>query len=72
MSEPNELYSPAEVKALTGGKARVADQLKVLDELGIPHKLVGRRVVVSRYHVRDWLAGTALPPSTKPRLELVR
>ena len=70
--QPNELMSPAEVKSLTGGKARAGDQAKVLEELGIPHKVVGKRVVVSRYHVRDWLAGKPVTPSTKPNLALVR
>jgi len=70
--QPNELMSPDEVKRLAGGKARMGDQVKALEALGIPHKVVGKRVVVSRYHVRDWLAGKVVTPSTKPRLELVR
>jgi len=68
----NEYLSPAEVKSLTGGRARLADQLKVLCEEGIPHKMVGRRVVVSRHHVRQWLSGEAAAPTIKPRLDLVR
>jgi hypothetical protein len=70
--QPNELMSPAEVKRLAGGLARVCDQVKVLEELGIPHKVVGKHVAVSRYHVREWLAGKTVAPSTKPRLELVQ
>jgi len=67
-----EFLSPAEVKALAGGRSRTQDQVDVLTEMSIPHKVVRKRVVVSRYHVREWLSGKTITPSTKPRLELVR
>lgn len=68
----SELLSPAEVKAVAGGAARLDDQVRILREQGLPHKVVGKRVVVSRYHLREWLAGRVVAPSSAPKLELVR
>lgn len=67
-----ELLTPAEVKAAAGGAARLDDQVRVLREHGLPHKVVGRRVLVSRHHLREWLAGRVVAPSTAPKLGLVR
>ena len=68
----SELLSPAEVKAAAGGVARLSDQVEVLRAQGLPHKVVGRRVLVSRFHLREWLAGRVVAPSSAPRLERVR
>lgn len=67
-----EFLSPAEVRALAGGASTLAEQLRVLQGEGIPCKLVGRRIVVSRYHAREWLAGRQVEPTRGARLELVR
>lgn len=73
MREPGEYLTPAEVKDTAGGKAKLAEQLQVLQEQGIPHKVVGKRVLVSRYHVREWLAGRLVPASRGGvNLELVK
>lgn len=58
----NELYSKAELLDLTGA-ATVPGQQRWLDERGIPYRaeFIGnttrRRLIVSRVHVRDWIAG---------------
>jgi len=67
-----EFLSPAEVKGLCNSpKANV--QVRVLTEQGIPFRLVGRLVKVSRYHVREWLAGRPVTPSRGGvNLELVK
>lgn len=55
MSE-GEFLSPPEVRQLAG-KTELAAQIDALKMQGIPHRIVGRRVLVSRYHVRAWLEG---------------
>jgi hypothetical protein len=70
--EPSEFLSRAEVKDLAGGAATLMEQLRVLEGEGIPCKLVGKRLVVSRYHAREWLAGRHVTPNRGPKLELVR
>ena len=45
------------------GRARVEGQCARLTELGVPFRLVGRRVLISRFHVREWLAGRTVTPS---------
>lgn len=67
-----EFLSPSEVKDLAGGAVTLIEQLKVLESQGIPCRLVGRRLVVSRYHAREWLAGRDVTPTRSPKLELVR
>lgn len=70
--EPSEFLTPAEVKDLAGGVPTLVEQLRVLEGEGIPCKLVGKRLVVSRYHAREWLAGRHVTPTRGPKLELVR
>jgi hypothetical protein len=55
MSE--ELMPPAEIKKMAGGASKPEDQVKALEALGIPCRLVRKSVLVSRHHVRAWLAG---------------
>lgn len=52
----NELFDDNELKQLTGCK-RAREQAVWLAGHGIPHRRDARRVIVSRVHVRDWLAG---------------
>ncbi|HWH73396.1 MAG TPA: DUF4224 domain-containing protein [Methylibium sp.] len=67
----SEFLTPAELRDLTGC-ARRGDQARVLAEQGLPFRQLGERIVVSRYHARQWLAGESVTPSKKPKLELVR
>lgn len=69
----SELLSPAEVKQLCDGKARPSDQVEALKALGIPCLVSGRRVIVSRYHLRQRLEGRpTVAPSGGPRLERIK
>lgn len=54
-----EFLSATELHGLTG-YARPGQQAQWLKEQGIPHKVDGRRVIVSRVHSRQWLEGRAV------------
>ena len=58
-----ELMSRAEVREATG-KARAADQSEWLSERGVPHRVDGRRVILSRAHFRAWLEGRIIPKTS--------
>ena len=60
-----ELYDDDELVRLTDCK-RAADQAAWLAERGIPHRKEGRRVLVSRVHVREWLEGRNIVVSEGP------
>lgn len=70
--EPSEFLSPVEVKALAGGAATLEEQERILTLEGLPCRRVGKRLIVSRYHAREWLAGRHVTPTRGARLELVR
>ena len=59
----SELLSPAERHDLTG-YARAGQQSAWMREHGIPHRLDGKRVIVSRVHVQSWLAGRNMASSS--------
>jgi hypothetical protein len=67
----SELMSPEEIKELTDA-AQAAKQAEWLADHGIPHKLVGRRVKLSRVHVRQWLEGARFAFSSGVNLGAVR
>jgi hypothetical protein len=69
--ESNELLSRVELRRLTG-RARSADQKRVLLEDGIPFRERGRELLVSRYHMRMWLEGRAVPMSRGVDLSKVK
>jgi hypothetical protein len=52
--------TPDELRDLTG-KRRQDVQVQFLQTEGLPHKERRGRLLVSRVHVRDWLAGRPLP-----------
>ena len=66
-----ELLSVGEVKALTGC-ANPDEQERVLKADGIPFRRRGRRILVSRFHTREWLAGRVVTPSHGVNLALVK
>ena len=68
---PDELLSPAEVRRLAGCAVLEA-QCDKLAELGVPFMRDGRRLLVSREHLRQRLLGVTLRQSVGPRLDLVR
>ncbi|TXH90319.1 MAG: DUF4224 domain-containing protein [Rhodoferax sp.] len=54
-----EFLNPQEMHALTS-YARAGQQSEWLKTKGIPHRVDGRRVIVSREHVRNWLEGRTM------------
>lgn len=61
----SEFLSPVEVRELTGS-ARAGKQMAWLKNQGVPHRADGSRIIISREHVRSWLAGRNVPHSVSP------
>lgn len=57
-----EYLPPPELHALTA-YARATQQAEWLLEHGIPHRMDGKRVIVSRVHVQAWLEGRTVVQS---------
>jgi hypothetical protein len=66
-----ELYNSQELHALTG-YARPTQQAAWLKDHGIPHRVDGRRIIVSRIHVQAWLEGKAIVFSSGPNWSAVK
>lgn len=66
-----ELLKPSEIRTLTG-TANPDQQEKILTTDGIPFKRRGKRILVSRFHTREWLAGRVVTPSRGVNLSLVK
>lgn len=52
----SEYLNDQELHQLTG-YARPSDRTRWLKENGIPHRVDGSRVIVSKQHVASWLEG---------------
>ena len=59
----SEYLSATELHDLTG-YARSGQQAAWLQFRKIPHRVDGRRVILSRRHVRDWLEGKSVVTSS--------
>jgi hypothetical protein len=66
-----EFLTPTEVKDLTG-TAKPDPQAAELERQRIPYKRRGNRILVSRFHIRQWLAGNPVAPSRGVDLSLVK
>lgn len=66
-----ELLSPAEVRDLTG-TSKVDEQERVLSMDGLPYRRRGERILVSRFHTREWLSGRVVTPARGFDLSLVK
>lgn len=66
-----EYLPPTELHALTGYARHIA-QANWLLEHGIPHRVDGRRVIVSRVHVQAWLEGRTVVRSTGLNLSAIK
>ena len=66
-----ELLNEAELLRLTG-KERPAAQVRALKRMGLPCRLECGSVLMSRYHLREWLSGEAPRPSDGPNWDSVR
>ncbi|MDB5957699.1 DUF4224 domain-containing protein [Ramlibacter sp.] len=58
----SEFLDKPELRQLTG-RARANAQTQWLESNDVPHRRDGSRIIVSRYHVRQWLEGKPAPPS---------
>lgn len=67
----NEFLSPQELRDLTQ-RSRSSHQERALMEAGIPFRLVRGRLIVSRHHAREWLAGRCVTPSHEPNMAAVK
>ncbi|MDR7272991.1 hypothetical protein J2X20_005676 [Pelomonas saccharophila] len=54
--EWREFMTPEELRDLTGRRS-LSSQLDALKADRIPHRVMRNRLLVSRFHVREWLAG---------------
>ncbi|GAD20900.1 DUF4224 domain-containing protein [Acidovorax sp. MR-S7] len=71
MSTEGEFLDPKDIRKLAG--ASTTDQQEAfLKQAGIPHKRLGRRILLSRAHARAWLAGQVFAPSRGVNLGAVR
>ena len=64
MSE-RDFLSQGDLHDLTG-YVKPAQQADWLTEHGIPHRRDGGRIIVSRIHARDWLAGRPVTATVRP------
>lgn len=67
----DEWLSAAEIRTLAGGGS-VDEQEAVLKREGIPYRRMDRRILVSRFHTREWLAGRTVTASRGINLALVK
>lgn len=67
----DELLSLREVRDLTG-VSKPDEQERVLSMDGVPYRRRGERILVSRFHVREWLAGRTVRPSSGVNFALVK
>lgn len=67
----SEFLPAADVRLMAGGAAKATEQERALQAQGIPCRIVGRRVLVSRYHARAWLAGEQVA-TRRPNLGAVK
>ena len=66
-----EYLSQQELHTLTG-YARATSQASWMTERGVPHRLDGRRVIVSRVHVQQWLEGRTMASSSGLKLAAIK
>lgn len=67
----SEFLTSPELHALTD-YARAGQQSEWLKAKGIPFRQDGRRVIVSREHVRNWLEGRTVVTSTGLNLASIK
>ena len=67
----SEFLTAEEVRDLTQ-RARREAQAQALTAAGIPHRIVGARIIVSRHHARAWLEGRQVAPSREPDMNAIR
>ncbi|WP_417283387.1 hypothetical protein [Comamonas sp.] len=71
MEATGEFLLPFELKRLASA-GKLDEQEAFLKQEGIPHRRLGKRIVVSREHARAWLTGVIFTPSRGINLGAVR
>lgn len=71
MNQAGEFLLPQEIKRLASAE-KLDEQEAFLKTQGIPHRRLGKRIVVSREHARAWLTGVVFTPSRGINLGAVR
>ena len=66
----SEFLTSEELRDLTQ-RARREAQARALKEAGIPFRQVAARLIVSRHHAREWLAGRIVAPSHEPNMSAI-
>lgn len=66
-----EFLSSDELRDLTDRQHKDA-QAKALETAGIPFRWLNGRLVVSRHHAREWIAGRTVAPSREPNMKAIR
>lgn len=54
------------------GEVSPDDQERVLRQDGIPFRRRGKRILVSRFHTREWLSGRTVTPSRGVNFSVVK
>ncbi|MDM0090277.1 MULTISPECIES: DUF4224 domain-containing protein [unclassified Variovorax] len=67
----DEWLSTSEIKTMTG-EASPDDQERVLRQDGVPFRRRGKRILVSRFHTREWLSGRTVTPSRGVNFSVVK
>ena len=67
----SDLLTHKEIAALTG-KLWSRHQILWMAEMGIPHRVDGKRIIVSRRHVDAWLEGRNIVRSAGLNLAAIR
>ncbi|CAM4307825.1 DUF4224 domain-containing protein [Comamonas aquatilis] len=71
MEAVGEFLRPQEIKRMASA-CTIDEQEAFLKKEGIPHKRIGKRILVSRAQVREWLTGVIFTPSRGINLGAVR
>lgn len=66
-----EFLSGDELRDLTDRQHKSA-QARALESAGIPFRWLNGRLVVSRHHAREWIAGRSVAPSREPNMGAIR
>lgn len=67
----NEYLNEFELYQLTGA-IKASSQVSWLKQNGVPFRLDGKRLIVSRVHARQWIEGAIVPTSKGLNLAGIR
>lgn len=67
----SEFLTPDDLRDLTHRHRKEA-QAKALEAAGIPFRWLAGRIIVSRHHAREWLAGRTVATSREPNMGAIK